>query len=383
LYAAFLISWGRSQVIQRFKDEARRLASLLLHERLDPSHAAAAVFTGIFIGIVPIYGFQTLAAIGLSLLFRLNKPLTVACTFISNPLFLPLIIFSSVELGCLLRRGHFQPMSLSTLIAMRNHLDKEQVLIWVIGSVALAILAGAIGAALTAVVIHRHRRFTANAALRERQQYVNEIFHQCGHSVRGFVRWKLRLDRIFELLTAEDLGSGMVVDLGCGYGIALCFAAFGNNRRRLIGCDFEEHRITVARKALAALNADLTVADIRSFEFSSAGLILIMDVLQCLSSAEQSALLKRCCSSLANDGVLIFRVHDRERGIRSAITMALEWLLFAREHKGLQPQILPMAEYRSVLETAGMHVEERHFRNHLPLAHVLFVARKPATEAGL
>ena len=89
---------------------------LLLKERLDPSHAATAVFVGIFVGIVPIYGFQTLVAIGLALLFRLNKPLTVAATFINNPLLLPPTIFSSVELGCLLRLGSFQPLNLSSLI---------------------------------------------------------------------------------------------------------------------------------------------------------------------------------------------------------------------------------------------------------------------------
>jgi hypothetical protein len=34
-----------------------------------------------------------------------------------------------------------------------------------------------------------------------------------------------------------------------------------------------------------------------------------------------------------------------------------------------------------VLEGAGMQLEERRFKNRLPLAHVLIVARKSATEA--
>ena len=140
--------------------------TLLLKERLDPSHAAAAVFLGIFIGILPIYGFQTLAAVGIALLFRLNKPLIVACTFINNPLFLPLTIFSSVELGCLLRNGSFQRLTISSLVAMRGHINKEQFFIWVIGSVALGILLGGVGALVTAVVVHRHRMEFANAALR-------------------------------------------------------------------------------------------------------------------------------------------------------------------------------------------------------------------------
>ena len=354
---------------------------LLLKERLDPSHAATAVFVGIFVGIVQIYGFKTLVAIGLALLFRLNKPLTVAATFINNPLLLPPTIFSSVELGCLLRLGSFQPLNLSSLIATRGHINKEQLVTWVIGSIALGVLLGAVGAAITAIVARVYLTSSGSPALRERVRFVNAMFGQSGRTDREFVRWKLRLDRIFELLAVENLGSGTVVDLGCGYGMALCFAAFADNHRRLVGCDLDVHRIAVARKALASLNADVSVADIRYFELPPAGLILIMDVLQCLSAAEQLALLKRCCSALAPNGILIFRVHDRERGVRTAITMAFERLIFACRHHDLRPQILPIAEYRRVLESAGMQLEERRFQNRLPLAHVLIVARKPVAQS--
>jgi uncharacterized protein (DUF2062 family)/SAM-dependent methyltransferase len=368
-------------VIRRFQAHARKFVTLLLNEGLDPCRAAAAVFLGIFLGIVPIYGLQTLAAVGVALLFRLNKPLTVAGTFINNPLLQPLIIVSSVELGSLLRDGSFVP--LSALAAARTHINREQFLVWVIGSVALGILVGGIGAAITAVVIHFHRKASANSALREHVRFVNGMFAQCALIPRRFVRWKLRLDRIFdllaELLAAENLGSGTVVDLGCGYGITLCFAAFDNKRRHLIGCDLDAHRIAVARQALGTLNADLTVADVRHFELPPAGLILILDVLQYLPAAEQPALLKRCCSALAPEGVLVFRVHDRERGLRSAITMAFDRLIFACGGNGF-PRMLSIVEYRGALETAGMKVEERRFQNRLPLAHVLFVARKALAE---
>jgi uncharacterized protein (DUF2062 family) len=143
-------------MIRRFEFHARKFVTLLLKERLDPSRAAAAVFLGIFIGIVPIYGLQTLTAVGAALVFRLNKPLTVAGTFISNPLLQPLIVFSSVELGCFFRRGSFQPLNLSALAAARAHIGKEELFIWVIGSVALGILVGGVGAVVTAVVVQLH-----------------------------------------------------------------------------------------------------------------------------------------------------------------------------------------------------------------------------------
>jgi uncharacterized protein (DUF2062 family)/SAM-dependent methyltransferase len=385
--------------------------SALLKEDLTPGRAAAAAFLGLFIGIVPIYGFQTLAAVGVALLFRLNKPLTLAGTFINNPLLQPVIVVSSVELGYFLRGGSFRPFHLSALAG--PHM-KEELLAWGMGSVLLGLLVGGAGAAVTAVVV-RHKS-AANpglrdsglsdsglphprlhdSRLRERTDFVNRMFAQCDRADRGFVRWKLRLDRIFELLAellateglrseelgSKDPGSGTVVDLGCGYGMALSFAAFGDSSRRLVGCDLDAHRIAVARQALSGLNSELSVADARSFNLPPARLILILDVLQYLSAEEQLGLLKRCCAALLPQGMFIFRVHDRQHGLRSKITMAFDRLIFACGRTSPRPLILPAAEYRSVIENTGMQVEERRFRNRLPLAHILFIVRKPAEGAA-
>lgn len=364
-------------VIQTFQTRLRQFATALLKENLTPGGAAAAVFLGIFIGIVPIYGLQTVVAVSLALLFKLNKPLTVAGTFINNPLLQPAIVVSSVEIGYFLRDGSFRPFHLSALAGAHM---KEELLGWAMGSVVLGILVGGVGAAVTAVVVQV--KAPATPGFRDRMRFVNRMYAQCARRDRGFVRWKLRLDRIFGLLAAEDLGSGTAVDLGCGYGMALSFAAFTDSRRRLVGCDLDAHRIAIARQALRALNTDLRVADVRGFDLPPAGLILILDVLQYLPADEQLGLLKRCCSALLVEGKLIFRVHDRECGLWSAITMAFDRLIFAWGRAGVRPVMLSAAEYRGALQKAGMQVEERRFRNRLPLAHILFIAKKPIAEGA-
>src|SRR5580658_6560678 len=192
-------------MIRTFRSRLRQFATTLLKEDLTPGRAAAAVFLGIFIGIVPIYGFQTLVAVSLALFFRLNKPLTVAGTFINNPLLQPLIVVSSVAIGYFLRAGSFRPFHLSALAGAHM---KEELLAWAMGSVVLGVLVGGAGAAITAVVVQV--RAPANSGLsdsalskqglRDRINFVNRMFAPCARADRGFVRWKLRLDRIFELL---------------------------------------------------------------------------------------------------------------------------------------------------------------------------------------
>ena len=126
-----------NHLIGGFRTRARLFVAALLKEKLEPGRAAAAVFVGIFIGIVPIYGFQTLAAVGAAFFFRLNKPLTVAGTFINNPLLQPAIIVSSVEIGYFLQGGSFRPFHLSALTGAHV---KQEMMAFVMGSVAAEFL---------------------------------------------------------------------------------------------------------------------------------------------------------------------------------------------------------------------------------------------------
>ena len=360
-------------MIQGTKAFLRKFATTVLTERLAPGPAAAAVFWGVLIGVVPIYGLQTLAALGLAIVLRLNKPLILAATFINNPFFLPFLIGGSLEAGSFLRTGKWQAWQLSAFTGAQL---KNDALSWVLGSLVVGVVLGAFCAAITAAVVS----WTAPAQreLRARRRFVNRTFADCASFDRGFVRWKMRLDRIFSILAAEELGTGTVVDLGCGYGMALCFTAFNQSERRLVGCDLNAHRIDVARQALSAMNVETVVCDVREFELPQAGLILILDVLQYLSAEEQLALLKRCSAALEPGGRLIFRVHDRERGLRSFFVLAFDRLLFRAEHMGRRPLMLSAEQYRDALVEAGMQVEMRRFRNLLPFAHILFLARRAA-----
>jgi 2-polyprenyl-6-hydroxyphenyl methylase/3-demethylubiquinone-9 3-methyltransferase len=367
-----------SQKISRWFQPLRQLAATLLTEHLDPGHAAAAVFWGVFIANVPIYGFQTLAIIGLAALFRLNKPIAVAATFVNNPFLQPFLVVSAFDLGHFILTGRFVRFHFT------GHLSdlKPQLggwlfgsLAWLIGSLVMGLLLGAVGAGVTFLLLRI--RSARRAPRRECAKFVNSLFAGCSSFDRGFVRWKMRLDRIFDILSTEELGSGPVVDLGCGYGVALGFAAFRDRERRLIGCDLDARRIAAARKAFGRMNAELTVGDVRDFEFPQAGLIVIFDVLQYLTKAEQLTLLHRCSSALTPGGKLIFRVPDRGPGLFSRLSVAFDRLIFLLTGAQAAPVVLSAEEYRASLEKAGLQVAQRRFRNRLPLAHLLFVGIKP------
>ena len=63
---------------------------------------ALSVTVGVFIGVIPVWGFQMLIAFGVAYFMKLNKFVTVTASNISLPPMLPLILFLSYITGGLI-----------------------------------------------------------------------------------------------------------------------------------------------------------------------------------------------------------------------------------------------------------------------------------------
>ncbi|MDR1338966.1 MAG: DUF2062 domain-containing protein, partial [Prevotellaceae bacterium] len=62
---------------------------------------AQSLAFGIFMGIIPIWGFQMIAAFALAAVLKLNKTLVLLASNISMPVMIPAIVFGSLWLGSL------------------------------------------------------------------------------------------------------------------------------------------------------------------------------------------------------------------------------------------------------------------------------------------
>ena len=64
-----------------------------------PAQKSMAIALGLFVGIAPFWGFQTVLAFGLATFFKLNKAITFLFSNISFPPFIPFIIYGSLVVG--------------------------------------------------------------------------------------------------------------------------------------------------------------------------------------------------------------------------------------------------------------------------------------------
>ncbi|MDD5067730.1 MAG: DUF2062 domain-containing protein, partial [bacterium] len=71
----------------------------LIHLRVDAGQIAAGFSLGVFIGIFPTFGLGFILIFGLALFFKFNVPAAFIGSFAGNPVFSPLWITLSYELG--------------------------------------------------------------------------------------------------------------------------------------------------------------------------------------------------------------------------------------------------------------------------------------------
>jgi glycosyltransferase involved in cell wall biosynthesis len=130
------------------KEEARK------SDESNYSKAAARGF-GFFMGIVPIWGFQLLVGIPLSIYFRMNKVLFLTAANISLPPLIPFIIFGSYKFGGLFYKNGVQLDSMTDLTLDSIHVNFVQ---YFLGGTLLALFTGLTGFAVSWFVLKLARK---------------------------------------------------------------------------------------------------------------------------------------------------------------------------------------------------------------------------------
>lgn len=131
------------------------LKNLFFNPAESPGLKAASVAFGVFMGIIPIWGFQSLVAISLAIVFRLNKAIVITAAHISFPPMIPVIIFMSYKTGGLWMGGKEVdiPLDKISLKSIGEHMEQ-----YLYGSISLAVIAGISAGLLAFALLKLFRR---------------------------------------------------------------------------------------------------------------------------------------------------------------------------------------------------------------------------------
>jgi len=116
---------------------------------------ALAVALGIFTGILPIWGFQLILAIGLAHLFKLSKLITAVAANISIPPNIPVLLYLSYIAGGIVM-GTGSSIKFSANLTVKSF--ETSLLQYVMGGVVLAVVMGIASGLITFILLKFFRK---------------------------------------------------------------------------------------------------------------------------------------------------------------------------------------------------------------------------------
>jgi len=353
-----------------------------------PARTAGAVFFGVLIGCLPLYGVHFILCFGLAKVLGLSRMKTYLAAHVNNPLTAPFLLALQFGIGHFLLTGSWPKWGASlfddlTLAKLGLEL--------LVGSVVVGLVAGAVLAAVALVIYRRWRKAPAWVRLADdaARRYL-----ESGVSHWEFVRAKLRHDPMYHQILGTGFlpDDGLLLDLGCGRGIVLSLLLTATERHdrgewdldgstpprnlALVGVEAREAHAAVAELATGG-SARVTVADLTIWTLPPARAILMLDVLHYLSAAEQEDLLRRAAAALQPGGVILIREPDSGRRVRFLVTRLGERMTSVlRGHWRQRFHYRRTEAWLALLEREGLTVSSRPSSRGTPFSNLLIRCAK-------
>lgn len=128
--------------------------------------------------------------------------------------------------------------------------------------------------------------------------------------IRTYQRWYCGTP--YEYVETFVPEKGVVVDLGCGWGMFANLMAILSPDRKVVGVDLDETKMTWARKTIprGPRNVEFLVRDLTSISLDKVDAIVLYDVLHHLDEPSQLKVLSECFEKLPDGGRLILKEND-------------------------------------------------------------------------
>jgi uncharacterized protein (DUF2062 family)/SAM-dependent methyltransferase len=366
------------------KRTVRRFFYRMRSEGSGAVRESVAIGLGAFVGCLPIFGLHLGACIVLGWLLGLNRLKMYLAANISNPFVAPLLLFSEVQLGSLVRRGVIHSITIDTVrTASLRTLGGDLV----IGSIMLGTLLGIVLATVTYLSL---RASDTDPAFFDLVRQASDRYLGVSITAWEFARGKLRGDPLYRSIVCSGLlpDGQTLLDVGCGSGLMLALLAEARSRvrsgawdsglprpplfERMVGIDIRPRVVDVARQALGA-DAEIFEGDARQLTSSTHDAVLICDVLHMMSFDEQEQVIAVTRRSLRDGGVLVVREADAAGGWRFFVVRAgnrLKSIVLRnwRQRFYFRTQL----EWCALFARHGLAVTEMANGGRTPFASVLF-----------
>ncbi len=185
---------------------------------------------------------------------------------------------------------------------------------------------------------------------------------------------------ILKVLKENLPNQGLIVDLGCGYGIVSHLIS--NTNRRVIGIDASSHRIKVAQTSVnQRKDIEFYLTDIKEFQIPICDAVVIVDVLYLIPYGEQEQILFKCYECLRNDGIMIIKDSTTTPFWKYVYMRIEEWVkiklgVYGTEIKNSGIFVWKECNFIGLLNKVGFEVSMISVKSCLPYPGVFYICHK-------
>ncbi len=198
-------------------------------------------------------------------------------------------------------------------------------------------------------------------------------------SLREYARWKVRSDpaygAAFEHLRRQR---APLVDVGCGVGLLAFFLRELGYDAPIVGVDFDERKIEVARRAATRYRAIEFIGGDARDPLPADHNVVMLDVLQYFDDASQQKILANAAHAVPPGGVVVIRQGIRDGSWRHRLTAVVDVLGRATRWMKAESLNFPTRE-QIVSAFPGFESEIRPLWGRTPYNNYLLVFRRPSS----
>lgn len=362
----------------------RAFFDMLLEEHTTPTRLALGVVLGCVVGCLPLFGLHFPLCLAVALALRLNKLVVYGAANLSIPPMVPILGFTSVQLGELLRHGRFLALTRAEFTWQNAKPMAAQFFVnWMLGGAVLGLLVGGFFGSLVYAAAQkklRDREGAMGRAIREAITRASRRFDTAHPRYKWYARSKYRLDPCYRAIAPYVAANTLTVDLGTGLGmLPLVLAELGDGRAAH-GIEWDKDKVEVAKAAAAGLpNVTLEEGDVRTAAIPACDVLTLVDMLHYYEPEVQRQLLSRCRQALRPSGKLLVREGDAQRRGGARFTRWVENLAVRIGwNRGPQVKFRPKEDLIADLAALGLTVAVDEVAGQLHPGNVLLVATLPA-----
>ena len=201
---------------------------------------------------------------------------------------------------------------------------------------------------------------------------IHKLYTIQGFSVAfyTYVRWRLCPFVDMERYVPKK---GIILDVGCGYGMMANYLTVTSPERTVLGVDLSTNRINIAKKTIGnRKNIGFEKINVKELKMKQCDAIVMSDFLHHLDYGTQDELLSVCYEKLSPGGLLVFEEVDDRPLFKYWGVYLVDVIL----NIGQRICFRNRKNYTRILEKIGFDVRVENAHKDIPWSDVIYICKK-------